>query len=583
MGEGWTSLILEVQYAPSLDVKIHGNASEDGSAVEGDSFTVECIITDANPQPNNISWFDWKGAKVGSNELIEFNAVQRNESGNYTCKATNSFWDGTMGNATIGFSIFVQYIPEVNVTITGNASTTGRVIESHSFEAECEVVDSNPPYNNISWFDSHRTVVSPDGMVEFKDVRRKQSGDYTCIATNTFWDGRSGTGTAIMNVDVEYPPVASINDESDGRVVEGREYKSNCSSVANPAASFSWTNQSGYEINKGASLYLFDVKREESGMTYTCIATNTFWDASNGHGNDSITLDVQYNPDIELRDYGLYNSSQVIEGDDFSVLCLADSKPEVDVIAWNDSNADCAWLNFTSVERNDHGDYTCTAYNTFWDNSTGNGKEHVFIDVQYPPSVNESTVFCVEHDSDVKISCEVDSNPSPSFYEWTRNGDLLPSLEGTHVIKRANRSDSGNYTCTATNVFYDETNATDSGVTKLTVQYLSDVTMMTTPSHNITEGSDVTIHCKAVNGNPNPYKTNLTFEGETIAETNGSALYHNLTSISREQDGNYKCNAMTQFYDQREDISTDVLQIIVFCKYDHIARLCFNLILNVGR
>ncbi|XP_070551620.1 opioid-binding protein/cell adhesion molecule-like [Ptychodera flava] len=88
--------------------------------------------------------------------------------------------------------------------------------------------------------------------------------------------------------------------------------------------------------------------------------------------------------------------------------------------------------------------------------------------------------------------------------------------------------------------------------------------MTTTPLHNITEGSDVTIYCAAVNGNPNPYKINLTFEGETIAESDGSILYHNLTSISRAQDGSYQCNAITKFYDQREDFSTDALQITVF-------------------
>ncbi|XP_070548364.1 Fc receptor-like protein 5 [Ptychodera flava] len=88
--------------------------------------------------------------------------------------------------------------------------------------------------------------------------------------------------------------------------------------------------------------------------------------------------------------------------------------------------------------------------------------------------------------------------------------------------------------------------------------------MTTTPLHNIKEGSNVTIYCEAVNGNPNPYKINLTFEGETIAESDRPALYHNLASISRAQDGNYQCNAMTKFYDQREDLSTDAMQITVF-------------------
>ncbi|XP_070550554.1 B-cell receptor CD22-like [Ptychodera flava] len=222
-------------------------ASEDGLTVEGDSLTVECIVTDANPQPHVISWFDWEGTKVSSNEVVEFNAVQRNQSD----------------------------IPEVKVTFTDNASSTGTAIEGHSFVAECEVLESNPLHNNVTWFDSDRTVVSLDELVKFNDVSRGQSGNYTCVATNTFWDGRTGTGTAIMNVDVEYPP-----------------------------------------------------------------------------------------------------------------------------------------------------------------------------------SVNEQTVFCVEHDLDVRLSCDVNSNPSPSFYAWLRNGDLLVH-EHTYVINKANRSDSGNYTCRATSVFYD--------------------------------------------------------------------------------------------------------------------------------
>ncbi|XP_070550759.1 B-cell receptor CD22-like [Ptychodera flava] len=375
---------LSMIYRSSLAVEFHGNISTNSTTVEGDSFSAEYIVKDAEPQPQVISWFNGEGTKVSQHKLLEFDTVLREQAGNYTCKATSTFWDETTGNSMNGVSLYVQYIPSMNVQITGNASDTARVIEGRSFSVECVVLDSDPSHDNITWFDGDGNVISFNELVEFKDISRNKSGNYTCIATTPFWGGRKGTGTTIMNVDVEYPPF-----------------------------------------------------------------------------------------------------------------------------------------------------------------------------------VNEQTVFCVEHDLDVISSCIVLSNPSPSFYVWARNGDLLVR-EYNYVINKASRSDSGNYTCTATNVFYDETNATGSGITELRVQYLSDVTMSTTPWHNITEGSDVAIYCQAFNGNPNPYKINITFEGETIAESDESALYHNLASISRTQDRNYQCNAMTKVYDQREDLSTDEIQITVF-------------------
>ncbi|XP_070550938.1 cell adhesion molecule 4-like [Ptychodera flava] len=104
-----------------------------------------------------------------------------------------------------------------------------------------------------------------------------------------------------------------------------------------------------------------------------------------------------------------------------------------------------------NVNRLDSGEYNCTATNEFYDNTNSSGHDVAYLDVQYPPSVKDGQIVCKEGDA-ITLTCEVDANPAPSSYTWTKDERELSS-ESSYNIPAVDRSDSGDYICTATNVY----------------------------------------------------------------------------------------------------------------------------------
>ncbi|OCT55996.1 hypothetical protein XELAEV_18003736mg [Xenopus laevis] len=80
-----TSVTINVQYAPKVELKI-----SDQEIKEGSRYTLTCSV-DANPQPEDISWYKdrEKMSNRNSNTLELFN-IREQDSGSYECEARNS-------------------------------------------------------------------------------------------------------------------------------------------------------------------------------------------------------------------------------------------------------------------------------------------------------------------------------------------------------------------------------------------------------------------------------------------------------------------------------------------------------------
>ncbi|XP_070550876.1 opioid-binding protein/cell adhesion molecule-like [Ptychodera flava] len=188
-GENFT---MNVQYPPAVNIMGSNNA-----VIEGDSYTRSCSV-DANPMAH-VQWTHWS-ITVENSAVLSLNNVRRDQSGIYTCQATNTFWDGSSGNGTDNFELDVQYHPELETEISGSASDTGQVITGNDIKVECKVTDSNPDVDTIRWNDA-----SGNNWLIFEAASREDHGRYTCDASNTFWNGTIGSTSIDVFVDVQYP------------------------------------------------------------------------------------------------------------------------------------------------------------------------------------------------------------------------------------------------------------------------------------------------------------------------------------------------------------------------------------------
>ncbi|XP_077985349.1 hemicentin-1-like [Glandiceps talaboti] len=539
------TIYVDIQYNPN--VSIHDTSN--GKVIEGDKYIADCTV-DANPEAS-IHWL-YNGEIISEESELEIDDIEREQAGNYTCEAYNIFWNGEEGYGNSTTYLDVQYNP----VITIHDSSNGRVIEGCQYAAYCSV-DANPEAT-IQWlYDGE--VYSEGEMLIIENTSRADSGLYTCEATNTFWDENKGCSEETIYVDIQYNPNISIHDTSNGKVIEGDKYIADCTVDANPEASSHWL-YNGEIISEESELEIDDIEREQAG-NYTCEAYNIFWNGEEGYDNSTTYLDVQYPPSVDVS-----TTYDVLkEGEDTTLYCYVRDGNPIDVTyTWHltdQTEVNNHLVNLYDVTRQLHGHQECIATNVYYDGREGTGSNSTFLDVQYSPEVDNSTVRCKEGEI-VTLNCEVASNPEPSIYEWTKDNDPL-SNDQSLIINNPGQGDTGDYLCTAGNIFYDNTTGIGRGVTELTVEYLSTIEMTVYPSNVVFEGDSVNIDCIAQYGEPMPYKMTLLFDDIVISEVDGSELKYEIADINRSESGTYHCQAVTLFYDDTEGYSFDEIDIVV--------------------
>ncbi|XP_006823371.1 B-cell receptor CD22-like, partial [Saccoglossus kowalevskii] len=282
-GNAQDYLILDVQFSPDIATDLTGDIDEvNGYVIEGSNFTVECVIMNANPEVESISWSDSADNVVSTEPLVIISDVGKEQHGTYTCEARNTFWDATQGITKIDVFIDVQYSPSVTVT----DETGFNVVEGNSYFAVCEV-DSNP--------DSVITWLYPDGtetnghQLEITNTNRNDAGTYTCTAVTTFWDGSSATDSGTMDLNVEYEGIVTLVG-SEKEIDESESVNFTCTvSDSNPDPFKLELLLDGQVIehfkdDQGITHleYTISDSTDEDAGSYICIATQRFWnDAEN--------------------------------------------------------------------------------------------------------------------------------------------------------------------------------------------------------------------------------------------------------------------------------------------------------------
>ncbi|XDV16212.1 hypothetical protein PO909_016027 [Leuciscus waleckii] len=510
---------VNIMYPPrSVSVLVSGS----GVIVEGDSVTLKCI-SDSNP-PAEISWIKG-GTIVGSGRIYSISKISSDDSGEYKCKSINKHGEKYSDAVTLN----VMYPPR-NVSVS--ISPSGVIVEGDSVTLNC-ISDSNPPAE-ISWFKGKRKILQSGETYSITNIKSEASGDYHCSARN-----KHGSQTsAAVNVNIMYPPRSvSVLVSGSGVIVEGDSVTLNCISDSNPPAEICWI-KGGTIVGSGRIYSISKISSDDSGE-YKCKSINE-------HGekySDAVTLNAMYSP--RNVSVSISPSGVIMEGDSVTLNCISDSNPPSLNFSWFKGGTIVGSGRIYSISKissDDSGEYKCKSINEHGEKYS----DAVTLNAMYPPrsvsvSISPSGVI-VEGDS-VTLNCISDSNP-PAEISWFKGGTFVESGR-IFSISKISSDDSGEYKCKSIN----EHGEKYSDNVTLNVFYSPrNVSVSISSSEVIVEGDSVTLNCIS---DSNPPALNFSwFKGGT---TVGSGRIYNISKISSDDSGEYKCKSINKHGEKYSD------------------------------
>ncbi|XP_070551582.1 B-cell receptor CD22-like [Ptychodera flava] len=282
--------------------------------------------------------------------------------------------------------------------------------------------------------------------------------------------------------------------------IEGDFYAAHCDidEIGNPVddTEMYWLDPRGSRFNHGElTLQMNGIFRSDGGQ-YVCVLSNTFYNGDYGISQASTYIDVQYSPDVTIKDI---SGARVIENDRYEANCTVDANPTA-TTTWKYTAENVTvvdvYLTIESAQRYHAGVYTCESNNTLYTGDTGHGVDTIDLDVQYRPVVDDGHAYCIGGDS-VDLVCVVyEANPYPNSFTWTKDGDHVSSGQ-TYNIPKCDLSHAGIYTCTAANVFHDGTEGRDEGMTELVVHLRPTILTDDIQTLEVEAGDNVTLVCRA--------------------------------------------------------------------------------------
>ncbi|KAK9498352.1 hypothetical protein O3M35_003003 [Rhynocoris fuscipes] len=219
-------------------------------------------------------------------------------------------------------------------------------------------------------------------------------------------------------------------------------------------------------------------------------------------------------------------------------------------------------LYFDKISKSDEGTYICWAKNVA---GTEIKETHVKV-LAIPPEVKVNDIIVTRSGETSRLPCIVDSQIEykVSWYKSQTSRDnfyrnnIIPLVnptyeESTLVIPNTELSDQGWYICIATNEAGETRGETYLTVQELPVIVTPDVVAFQT-------GSNITIECRIIKGNPSPklawYRDNYPVQDTTRKrlEYRNSSLTLIVFDGAKEDEGNYKCDAVSPIGKASRDV-----------------------------
>ncbi|XP_070549490.1 B-cell receptor CD22-like [Ptychodera flava] len=308
--------------------------------IVGSSITLGCKTESNLPSSAKLVLMrDNKNVKeVHHNQLSHTVSVEIQDHGaNFSCKLEHG--DTSFFCRDI-VTLDVQYSPVVKVPLYLCVMVGTRQA------LDCEYTPGNPSDTQVKWKAPNDETATRDNplIIDSVDEHSNNLHNYSCIVTNTFFDGSEGRDDGITMVQFEYKP--SVSTRTLYEINEGQDLKLYCNVKSiTQAIDIEWTAPDS-SIYPGQILTVLNVTKLHRGV-YTCHATYKLCDGMdwNWHVSSSTNVTINFKPTAAI----LCKHTSERYGKFVSLTCSTDcSNPAAEVIWYvNDSKIDSISDNIT--------------------------------------------------------------------------------------------------------------------------------------------------------------------------------------------------------------------------------------------
>uniref|UniRef100_A0A8C6QPP1 Hemicentin-1 n=1 Tax=Nannospalax galili TaxID=1026970 RepID=A0A8C6QPP1_NANGA len=467
---------LQVYIRPSLANS--GSYHPEITVLRGKSISLDCEVQGI-PQPI-VTWMKdghpltkGKGVEIlNEGRILQLKNIHVSDTGRYMCVAVN-----VAGMTDRKYDLSVHTPP----SIIGNhrAPENVSVVEKSSVSLTCEA--SGIPLPSITWLkdgwpvslSSSVRILSGGRMLRLMQTKIEDAGQYTCVVRNAAGEERKNFGLSVL-----VPPhIVGENTLEDVKIKEKQSVTLTCEVTGNPVPQITWhkdgqlfqEDEAHHMMSGGRFLQITSAQVSDTGR-YTCLASNTAGDKSK-----SFSLNVFVSPTIAGVDSdGSPEDVIVILNSPTSLVCEAYSYPPATITWFKDgapleSNRNIRilpggrTLQILNAQEDDAGRYSCVATN-----EAGEMIKHYEVKVYIPPIIKKGDLLGpglspkevkIKVNNTLTLECEAYAIPSASL-SWYKDGQPLKSDDHVNIaanghtlqIKEAQISDTGRYTCVASNL-----------------------------------------------------------------------------------------------------------------------------------